>query len=396
MAIKKIIIFNISFFCLLQFSCSREYIKPISVKRNFSGALWIVRHNISTPDKIDTMFDLIKNSDIKHIFVQVRGRGDSYYQSEFEPSASDVPQGFDPLKYLIEKTRKSDIKIHAWVNVFLVMNADKYPPGNNHILSKNPEWITYDYTGRPMTDYSKKELDQNLLEGYYLDPAIPEVKDYTSSLISDILSKYPVDGIHLDFVRYPYSGYNAYYKKYFSDFGYNPLARKIFKNKYGFDPININRFKDSHSKLLFDKFRSEQITDIVKRINIAVKQKDKNILLSAAVMPRYDMGKKVYFQDWPLWLKNNYIDMACIMSYTMNSKSFTEYIRYANETHNNDKILMGIGVKKNTSLKKAHEQINVSYENGMRGYIIFSFEHNKSFIKDLGDLIDYNRYIYMY
>ena len=243
MTLKKIIILVCLFLFPAITSCSREYIQPISVKRNFSGALWIVRHNISTPDKIDKLYNLIKNTDIKHIFVQVRGRGDSYYESEFEPPAFDVAHNFDPLKYLIDITRKSDIRIHAWVNIFFVMNGGKNPPKDTHILAKHPEWVTYDYTGRPMTDYTEKELKDNLLEGYFLDPAIPAVRDYTVEVINDILNKYPVDGIHLDYIRYPYSGYNKYHKKYLSDFGYNPLARKIFKKKYGIDPININRFK---------------------------------------------------------------------------------------------------------------------------------------------------------
>lgn len=378
------------------FSCSREYIKPISVKRNFSGALWIVRHNISTPEKIDQLLDMIKDTDIKHLFVQVRGRGDSYYNSEFEPPAFDVPDGFDPLKYLIEKTGRSDLRIHAWVNVSFVLNAENYPPDSKHILSKHPDWITYDYAGRPMTSYSKKELSHNLLEGYFLDPAIPEVKDYITGIVEDILSKYNVDGIHLDFIRYPYSGYNSYAKKYFSDFGYNPAAREIFKKLYGIDPIKIDRFKDSPEKELFDQFRRDQITEIVQRINEVVKSKDTNLILSAAVMPRYDWGRKVYFQDWPLWLDKNLIDLACVMSYSASTKGFNNYIDYANNTNNKDRIIMGIIVKKNTLVKKALEQINISYNHGMRGYSIFSFNHDKEFIEDLNDLIEYKRSVYKY
>jgi uncharacterized lipoprotein YddW (UPF0748 family) len=342
------------------------------------------------------LFDLIKDTDIKHIFVQVRGRGDSYYSSDFEPTAYDVPYGFDPLKYLIEKTGKSDIKIHAWINVTFVLNADDHPSDSRHILSRHPEWVTYDHSGRPMTDYSKKELDKNLLEGYFLDPAIPEVKDYIESIVKDILSKYPVGGIHLDFIRYPYSGYNSYYGKYFSDFGYNPAAREIFKKEHGIDPVNIDRHKDSPEKDLFDKFRRDQITDIVKRISSIVKSKDKNLILSAAVMPRYDRGRKVYFQDWPAWLEGNYIDLACVMSYSSSTAGFQNYIKYANDTGNIDRIFMGISVKKNTKIKTALEQIDLTYRNGIRGYSIFSFNHEKNFIEDLSELIKYERSIYKY
>jgi uncharacterized lipoprotein YddW (UPF0748 family) len=378
------------------FSCSREYIKPISVKRNFSGALWIVRHNISTPEKIDQLLDMIKDTDIKHLFVQVRGRGDSYYNSEFEPPAFDVPDGFDPLKYLIEKSGRTDIIIHAWVNVSFVLNAENYPPDSKHILSKHPDWITYDYSGRPMTSYTKKELGLNLAEGYFLDPAIPEVKDYMAEIVNDILSKYDVAGIHLDYIRYPYSGYNSYAKKHLSDFGYNPAAREIFRKKYGIDPVKINRFQDSQEKELFDQFRRDQITEIVKKINEVVKSKDKNIILSAAVMPRYDWGRKVYFQDWPMWLESNLIDIACIMSYSASNTGFNDYINYANGTRNNDRIFMGIMVKKNTGVKNALKQINMSYNHGMRGYSIFSFDHDKEFIEDLNDLIEYKRNVYKY
>lgn len=391
---KKLLI--ISVLCFIQFSCGREYIKPISVKRNFSGALWIVRNNISTPEKIDKLVKLIKDTNIKNIFVQVRGRGDSYYNSEFEPLAFDVPAGFDPLKYLIEKTNNTDIKVHAWINVSFVLNAEDYPPDMRHILSKHPEWITYDYTGRAMSDYSKRELEKNLLEGFFIDPAIPGVKKHIAGIVTDILSKYRLNGIHLDFIRYPYSGYNSYEKRYLSDFGYNPEARKIFKRKYGVDPIKINRLKDSPQKELFDQFRRDQVTDIVKIVNRIVKSTDKNLVLSAAVMPRYDWGKKVYFQDWPVWLNEKYIDLACVMSYTSSTSSFKNYVEYANDTRYNDKIFMGIGVKQGTKLKKAMEQIDISYNRGMRGYAIFSFDHNRDFIEDLNSLINYNNENYRY
>ena len=113
-------------------------------------------------------------------------------------------------------------------------------------------------------------------------------------------------------------------------------------------------------------------------------------------MPRYDAGKKVYFQDWPLWMNKNYIDMACVMSYTSSRDSFKNFIKYADDTDSNDRILMGIRVKDGTQLKKVYDQINLSYKNGMRGYVIFSFKHNGSFIKNLDELIDYDRYIYKY
>lgn len=386
MTIKKILLLTSIFFL----SCSKEYIKPLNVKRNFSGSLWVVRHQISTPAKIDTLLKSIKNTEIKNLFVQVRGRGDSYYESAHEPKAFDVPENFDPLRYILNKTETSGIKIHAWINVSFVLEPGDYPPHPEHILLKHPEWITYDYTGRSMTEYTPRELKNNLLEGYFLDPAVPGVKKYMSDIISDLLSKYKVAGIHLDFIRYPYSGYNRYHNKHLSDFGYNPYARKIFKRKYGVDPIRINRFKKSWIKEKFDQFRRDQITDIVRIINNDIKMKDSSLFFSAAVMPRPDIGRDVYFQDWPLWLEKGYIDIACVMSYTSANSTYRKYINQSLQTDKPEKIFMGIRVSNKTSVKKAHEQISMSYNEGFRGYIIFSFTHDRKYLQKINSFINYD------
>ncbi len=390
MTIKKILLLTSIFFL----SCSKEYIKPLNVKRNFSGSLWIVRHEISTPEKIDNLLKSIKNTEIKNLFVQVRGRGDSYYKSDFEPRAFDVPENFDPLQYIIEKTSGSDIKIHAWVNVSFVLNPGDYPPPAGHILSTHPDWVTYDYRGKPMTKYTKKELYTNLLEGYFLDPAVPGVKKHICNIVSDIVSKYNIAGIHLDFVRYPYSGYNRYYDKHLSDFGYNPVARREFKKLYGVDPLRINRLGNSAIKQKFDQFRRDQVTEIVRMISSDVKKRNNSIIISAAVMPRFDLGRNVYFQDWPLWIEKGYIDLACVMSYTGQRATFKNYLDYSLKTDRPDKIVMGIQVNRKTPLKQAHDQIRMSYEDGFRGYIIFSFKHDRQYLEKINSSISYDDSVY--
>jgi len=384
----------IPLFTLLMLSCSREQVKPINVKRNFSGSLWIVRNSIATPGQIDRLLEMIEESDMRNLFVQVRGRGDAYYRSAIEPMGFDVKKGFDPLEYLIRKTRDTDIRIHAWINVSFVMNVKDYPGDPEHILSKHPDWITCDYEGRPMTEYSENELKENLLEGYFVDPAVPEVKQHIYSVIRDILSSYDVDGIHLDYVRYPYSGYNTYYKKYLSDFGYSPAARKIFRKKYGIDPVRINRKKESRAKNAFDQFRREQVTEIVRVTHDIVKQKDKSIIMSAASMPRYDWGRKVYFQDWPMWLNKGYLDLACVMSYTDSMETYNSYLDYAKSTGSIERIFMGVMVKENTGISTITDELSAAYNSGARGYILFSFEHDEKNIEDISRVIDYTRYVF--
>ncbi len=393
---KKILITLITALLFMMItSCSREQLKSINVKRNFAGSLWVVRHNIATSGQIDELLKTAKRTGIKNLFVQVRGRGDAYYSSSIEPTAFDVPAGFDPLQYIIKKTRGTDIRIHAWINVSFVLNPENYPPDAAHILAKHPEWVTYDYKGRPMTDYSKAEIKENLLEGYCLDPAIPEVKEFTRIIVKDIITRYQVDGVHLDFIRYPYSGFNSYYNRYLSDFGYNPIARKIFKAEHGIDPIKIDRFKDSREKRLFDSFRVEQINDIVEIIHTTVKEQNRYLVTSAAVMPRHDWGKRVYFQDWPSWLEKNIIDIVCVMSYTENMNTFNKFISSALETKMKHRILMGIRIDHDkTPPSIARDQIEAVYDNDFRGFIIFSFEHDRRYLHNISEALRYDRYVY--
>lgn len=396
---KNAVLYIISLFTLLPLllSCGREQLKSINVKRNFTGALWVVRHNISDKRSIDYLLKTAEKTGVKNLFIQIRGRGDAYYSSTIEPAATDVTPGFDPLAYIIKKTRGTDIRIHAWVNISFVLDPENYPPESKHVLSRHPEWITYDYKGRPMTDYSAAELKENLLEGYCLDPAIPEVREYTSLIIRDIITRYQVDGIHLDFIRYPYSGYNSYYNKYLSDFGYNPIARKIFKKKYGIDPIKINRYKESAYRRLFDKFRVDQISNIVGLIHKTVKEHNPYLLLSAAVMPRHDWGKRVYFQDWPTWLEKGIIDIACVMSYTTNKETYSDFIDYASETGKKQKILMGVRIDhEKTPGLTAIEQIEAAYSHGFKGFIIFSFKHDRNYLNRIFNSLEYERNIYRF
>ncbi len=116
--------------------------------------------------------------------------------------------------------------------------------------------------------------------------------------------------------------------------------------------------------------------------------------MSAASMPRYDYGKKVYFQDWPQWLNKGYIDLACVMSYTDSMETYKSYINYAQATGNIEKIFMGVMVKEGTGINIIMDEVTAAYNSGARGYILFSFNHNEKYIDNISRVIDYSRYVF--
>ena len=74
-------------------------------------ALWIVRDHMTNPDLIDEALGFAENNGFNHIFAQVRGRGDSFYNSKFVPKSILVDPNFDPLNYLINKCKRKNIKV---------------------------------------------------------------------------------------------------------------------------------------------------------------------------------------------------------------------------------------------------------------------------------------------
>lgn len=131
------------------------------------------------------------------IFLQVRPGSDAIYPSAIYPWSSYLSgaqgqapsDGFDPLKYWIDKCHEKSIELHAWINPYrITKNGDKeyasLSQSNPAVM--HPEWTV-------------KYSDGN----YYYNPALPEVRQLVTDGVKEILQNYDVDGIHMDDYFYP-------------------------------------------------------------------------------------------------------------------------------------------------------------------------------------------------
>ncbi len=140
--------------------------------------------------------------------VQVRGRGDAYYRSELVPRAEEMagaPEGFDPLSRLLLDLRGR--RVLAWLNVFFLWGGETPPGDPAHAATAHPDWLLTDADGRSVADYTGAERSRGWIEGIYADPASPAYREHFCRVVSELVARYPVDGVHLDFVRYPGPGY---------------------------------------------------------------------------------------------------------------------------------------------------------------------------------------------
>ena len=164
-------------------------------KREFRGA-WIQAVNgqfkgIPTGKLKQTLIDQLNSlqgAGINAIIFQVRPEADALYASQHEPwsrfltgTQGQIPSPmWDPMQFMIEECRKRNMEFHAWINPYRVKTSLKNQLAPEHIYHQHPEWfVTYG--------------DQ-----LYFDPALPESRDYICKIVTDIVSRYDVDAIHMD------------------------------------------------------------------------------------------------------------------------------------------------------------------------------------------------------
>ena len=127
------------------------------------------------------------NSNIKNVFVQVRSRGDALYKSDIVKMNKNVQNNFDPLSYVILLGGLLDIKVHAWVNTYLIWSGDSPPEDSTHIYYTHPEWFESDYFGKSDIDIKLENIQTPSWEGLFLSPNNPNARPCLASSVISIL-----------------------------------------------------------------------------------------------------------------------------------------------------------------------------------------------------------------
>ncbi len=336
--------------------------------------MWIIRDQLLKKESVDQFINFAERNGFTDLFVQVRGRGDAFYRSSIVPlSPAIVDPSFDPLQYILEQAHPRNIKVHAWLNTYILWSSDDKPTDPQHLLLQHPEWCTVDSDGKKDIHRKEKEFRDNNIEGVYLSPLVPEVKTYLVEIIRELVEKYNVDGVHLDYIRYPKDSYD-----------FNEVGRQRFKDIYGVDPIllsitNKSFFSGMEAKTIeqlmekWNDFRRDAITELVIDAREVIIATRKPIALSAAVKPDPVEARYYFYQDWEKWLKSAYLDFAVPMNYTKSSEQFEEILNKFDPLILKDKIWMGIAVY-NQGRYDALTKVLIAHSNGFNNLVFFSYE----------------------
>ncbi|MCE5322793.1 family 10 glycosylhydrolase [bacterium] len=320
---------------------------------------WVTAWNkgLFTPSEADATIAAAKKAGLNTLFVQVRKVGDAYYDSSIEPRGENIAPGFDPLAYMVEKGHANGIRIHAWVNVCRVWREKTLPTDPSHIVNRHPDWLNKEYDGNMHAD-----------DGMFMDPGVPDAREYTADLIADIAKRYDLDGIHLDYIRY--SG---------TAWGYSDIALARYKAENG----TQCRPKPDDPKWL--RWRMDQVTELVSVIRSRVHAVKPNLTITAATiawgdcMPTFtdNAACKRTCQNWCNWLNGGLIDAAVPMNYRRENKAdmaaqFRLWLKGFAKWGNGRPTYVGVDLH-NNSTSNILRQIAAVRKAGLQGYVLFSF-----------------------
>jgi len=292
-----------------------NYPTDIQYEQSEVRAIWLDRGTLvdaKTPQELTSIFDRLAKSGINTVFIEALNSSYPIYPSQIAPQQNPLTRDWDRLQLAVQLAHERKMEIHAWVWIFAAANRahNKILHLNENylgpVLSLHPDWINKSNSGANF-DQGKEYRKA------FFDPGNPQAREYILSILDEIVSKYDVDGIQLDYIRYPFQSKNTF-------FGYGNSSRSLFKQQTGVDPITLTPKSSLWNQWL--NFRVHLIDSFVKTASERLKQKKRNLIISAAVFPYSRQERlKVIQQDWEEWGKNNWVDLFAVMTYAMDTNS---------------------------------------------------------------------------
>ena len=312
--------------------------------------------------ELSAILDNLQKHNFNTVLFQVRARGEMFYDSKIEPMASIVISGeygkpkFDPLAFAIEECHKRGMELHAWM-VTYPLGLDKHVRslGARSITKKNPS-ITKKYKGE-----------------WFLDPGNPKTDDYLLSIVKEIVTKYDVDGIHFDYIRYP-------------------------DNTGQFPDAGMYRLHGKGKSL--QEWRRDNITRFVTKAYDWVKSQKKWVQVSSAPLGRYrtlnGTGRgwtalETVFQDAAKWMKMGKHDALYPMMY-YKEHLFYPFVDDWIENGNNRILVPGLGayqmIELGWSRQDVVNQIDYTRKNESAGQAYFRADNVLSNTKGILNTIE--------
>ena len=292
----------------------------------------------------------VKEAGFSDLIVNVAGAGFAHYRGSILPMSRIAVEQGDQLAACLAAARPLGLRVHAWLICFSATQATP----ERLALFRQKGWLLSGEDGR---------------ERAWLDPAVPEVRAYLADAIGELASRYPLDGVHLDFVRYPdYSG------------SLGPSVRPRFERDSGRAvaawPLDVKAGGSRRAE--FMRWRSAQVLDFVAAARLRMRREAPGRMLTAAVFGKYPSCVDAVGQDWHAWIEQGLVDYVLPMNYTEDQALFVQWVGEQSASRSLRRhLLPGIGVTAAESRLdpvQVIDQIQAVRRSGSPGFALFDLD----------------------
>ncbi|MEH1842249.1 MAG: family 10 glycosylhydrolase [Nostoc sp.] len=334
-------------------------------------AIWLDRGTIvraGSKAGLAQIFDRLAQAGINTVFFETINAGYTIFPSQVAKEQNPLIRGWNPLADAVKLAHERDMELHAWVWTFAagnqrhneILNLNPDYPGP--VLAAHPDWANYDNLGNMIPVGQTKP---------FFDPANPEVREYLLKLYEEIVTKYNVDGLQLDYIRYPFQDPSAG-----RTYGYGKAARAQFQQLTGVDPVNISPSQpDLWQK--WTTFRTEKIDSFVAQLSQQLRQKRPNLILSVAVFPLPELERiQKIQQDWENWARRGDVDLIVPMTYALDTSRFQRLAQpwIASKQLGSTLLIPGIRLLSLPTIG-AFDQLQLVRDLPVSGYALFAAEN---------------------
>ncbi len=293
----------------------------------------------------------LKEAGINALFVNTLWAGLAHYPSKVVPSSDTNRRLGDQMAAALAAARKHGLQVHAWKVCWLVENA---PAAFREKLKAE---------GRLQQNDKGATLP-------WLNPALAANRELELAALEELARTYALDGIHLDYVRYPDA-----------QACYAPASRKAFEawlgRAVGPWPAAVRTGSD---RTAYERWRAQNITDFVRAAGKRIKAANPRLKVSAAVWGGYPDTIASIGQDWGRWLKDGAVDFVCPMNYTEDTFRFAALVQQQTTLPGaQGRIYPGIGVTSGESQLRPDEvveQIATVRRAGAPGFLLFDLSQD--------------------
>jgi len=283
------------------------------------------------------------------VFPNMLWGSGAYYESEVLPPAPGVKERGDQLALCVKACHAAGIQVHVWkVN----WNTGNRCPSFIERLRRE---------GRLQEDSRGREKSPP-----WLCPSDPRNRRLEADAMLEVARKYPVDGIHFDYIRYPGP-----------DACFCPRCRRLFEKRLGrrVSPWPGAVLAGGALRRAWLRFRRENITALVRDVSERVKSLPRKVMVSAAVFRNWPVDRDRIGQDWVLWCRKGWLDFVCPMDYTPDTREFSRFVAAQVDWAGKVPLYPGIGYsvwKDTEGVYTLAAEVKAARRLGAKGFLVFN------------------------